>query len=223
EVAANSKRESKNTSLDISASKVMELEDALQNKDKNEPASRIVESIKYLEDEILNATNFEAVSKENFDASNDIAPKHVPILNQELKSKQASKKEERSIELPEINFPANGNAYDKDKSMSIELFINGKKHTVALDKTSCVVGRDPSCDIVIQNKFVSRAHATILLKDGKFIVEDNSFNGTYIKFNNGQKIHVSKNEQTLVSNGVMSMGKPIDDKSKSVIEFKISQ
>ena len=89
----------------------------------------------------------------------------------------------------------------KTITMSIELLIKGKIHTVTLDKTSCVVGRDPSCDIVIQNKFVSRAHAKILLKDGKFLVEDNSFNGTYIKFNNGQKIHVSKDEQTLVSNG----------------------
>jgi len=62
-----------------------------------------------------------------------------------------------------------------------------------------------------------------MLKDGKFLVEDNSFNGTYIKFNNGQKIHVSKDEQTLISNGIMSMGKPVDKESSSVIEFKISQ
>ncbi len=222
EVAAKSKQESK-TSLDISASKVMELEEALQDKDKNEPASSIVESIKDLEDEILDATNIEAISKDKFDVGKIATPEQVPTLSQELKSKQASKKEAISDELPEIDIPINGNANDEDKKMSIELLIKGKKHTVTLDKTSCVVGRDPSCDIVIQNKFVSRAHATILLKDGKFLVEDNSFNGTYIKFNNGQKIHVSKDEQTLVSNGVMSMGKPVDGKSKSVIEFKISQ
>ncbi|MFK7816146.1 MAG: FHA domain-containing protein, partial [Gammaproteobacteria bacterium] len=91
------------------------------------------------------------------------------------------------------------------------------------DKDTCKVGRDPSCDIIIQNKFVSRQHAKIILKDGKFLVEDSSFNGTYIEFSNGQKIHVSKDEQALITNGVMSMGKPVDDKSKSVIEFKIRQ
>ena len=106
---------------------------------------------------------------------------------------------------------------------SIELSLKGKKHVVTGEKESCQVGRDPSCDIVVQGKFVSRAHAKITFKEGKFFLADNSFNGTYIKFDNGQKIHVSKNEQTLITSGVMSMGKPVDNDSKSVISFKINQ
>ncbi|MGH1538019.1 MAG: FHA domain-containing protein [Gammaproteobacteria bacterium] len=233
-VTANSAQENKKTSLDISASKVMELEEALR--DKNEPASSIVESIKDLEEEILDATNIEAVSKDKFDAASEdiIAPDKDSEAKKAPEEKQAakpakitkakvSKQEEAPAELPDIDVAIDEAVNGKDNGMSIELFIKGKKHTVTLDKTSCVVGRDPSCDIVIQNKFVSRAHAKIILKNGKFLVEDNSYNGTYIEFNNGQKIHVSKNEQTLVSSGVMSMGKPVDNKSKSVIEFKLSQ
>ncbi len=233
-VAANSAKENKNTSLDISASKVMELEEALQ--DNNKPASSIVESIKDLEEEILDATNIEAVSKDNFDASlsEDSTPKKAPATKKAAKKKpspkpakitkaKVNKQEEASAELPDIDMSVNETKNGKDNSMSIELFIKGKKHTVTIDKTTCVVGRDPGCDIVIQGKFVSRAHAKIMLKDGKFLVEDNSFNGTYIKFTNGQKIHVSKDEQTLVSNGVMSMGKPVDNESNSVIEFKLNQ
>ena len=233
-LTAKSKQENKNTSLDFSECEVMELEEELQNKDKNEPASSIVESIKDLEDEILDAINIEAISKEKFDSWENATPEQILPLKKELKEKlvsklektakkKVSKKKESSVGPAEIDFPVSGNAKDKYKNISIELIIKGKKHTFTLDKTSCIIGRDPGCDIVIHNKFVSRTHAKILLKEGKFLIEDNSFNGTYLKFNNGQKIHVSKDEQILVSNGVMSMGKPIDDKSKSVIKFKIGQ
>ncbi len=213
-VAAESKQENKNTSIDISESKVMELEEALQDEEK--PKSGIMASIKDLEDEILDATNIEAISENKFDAASN---KDAPAKEQTAKPKKA----EKPAELPEIDLSVNGKSNGKEKGATIELFIKGKKHVLTTDKDTCQVGRDPSCDIIIQNKFVSRAHAKIILKDGKIFVEDNSFNGTYIEFNNGQKIHVSKDEQTLVTSGLMSMGKPVDDKSKSVIEFKISE
>ena len=221
-IAAESKQENKNTSIDISESKVMELEEALQEEEK--PTSGIMASIKDLENEILDATNLEAISNNELEIVSDIeSDKKEPAKQQTAKPKVETKVKEKPAELPEIDVAVNGKSNGGDKGVTIELFIKGKKHILTADKNTCHVGRDPTCDIVIQNKFVSRAHAKIILKDGKFLVEDNSFNGTYINFNNGKKIHVSKDEQILVSSGSMSMGKPVDDKSKSVIEFKISQ
>ena len=213
EILRESEQENTNTSIDISESKVMELEEALKsaelpeiettfngksNDDENKPVSGIMASIKDLEEEILDATNIEAISNNRLEAT--------------------SKK--NALEKKQVCKPKVVEKYDN--GIAIELIIKGKKHVLTTNKNTCRVGRDPSCDIVIQNKFVSRAHAKIILKDGKFLVEDNSFNGTYIKFNNGQKIHISKDEQTLIANGTMSMGKPVDDSSNSVIEFKIS-
>lgn len=49
-----------------------------------------------------------------------------------------------------------------------------------------IVGRDPSCDIVIVDPYVSRAHAKIFYKENKWYLEDlGSKNGTYI---NGEDI-----------------------------------
>jgi negative regulator of replication initiation len=212
-VAGKSEQENKNTSIDISESKVMELEEALKstelseiktsinrksNDSENKPVSGIMASIKNLEEEILGVTNIEAISHDGLEVT---SKKNVPENKQVCKPKIIEKN-------------TNGT--------TIELIIKGKKHVLTTDKNTCRVGRDPSCDIVIQNKFVSREHAKIILKDGKFLVVDNSFNGTYVKFNNGQKIHISKDEQTLIANGTMSMGKPVEDGSNSVIEFKIS-
>ena len=49
-----------------------------------------------------------------------------------------------------------------------------------------VVGREPSCDIHIDNLGISRNHCAFVTKGEAFLVQDlNSSNGTYV---NGQKI-----------------------------------
>ena len=192
-IAVAEKSVKKKTSVDMSDSKVMELEEALQN--NSGPISRIETSIKDLESKILEATGIESGDGLELGFEPDT----------------------KDTKLPEIDRSIN------DKNVSIELSVKGKKHIVDAKQKTCQVGRDPSCDLVVQGKFVSRAHAKISLKDGTLYIEDSSFNGTYIEFDNGQKIHVSKDEQKLISDGVMSMGKPVDGESKSIIAFKINQ
>lgn len=49
-----------------------------------------------------------------------------------------------------------------------------------------IVGRDPTCDIVVVDPYVSRVHAKIFYRDGRWYVEDlGSRNGTYV---NGEDI-----------------------------------
>jgi len=52
---------------------------------------------------------------------------------------------------------------------------------VRLKPGTYIVGRDPGCDIVIPDPYVSRRHARILYKDNKWYIEDlGSRNGTYV-------------------------------------------
>jgi len=161
----------------LSESKLMELDDAIKDDTDNPNVSKLDDSIKELESQIL-----------------------------EVKEPQ------------EPQEPA-----QEDNITSIELTCNGTSQVFTENDLSCRVGRDPKSDFPVDGKFVSRVHAEIVYKDGKFLLLDNSYNGTYIKFENGQKIHVAKNEQTLIANGVMSMGEPVKDKSNPncLIEFKV--
>ncbi|NPA97501.1 MAG: FHA domain-containing protein [Crenarchaeota archaeon] len=53
--------------------------------------------------------------------------------------------------------------------------------TKALKPGDYVVGRDPSCDIVIPDPYVSRKHMRIFYRDGKwYVVDMGSKNGTFI-------------------------------------------
>jgi len=55
------------------------------------------------------------------------------------------------------------------------------QRTARLRPGTYIVGRDPGCDIVIPDPYVSRRHARILYKDNKWYIEDlGSRNGTYV-------------------------------------------
>jgi len=52
---------------------------------------------------------------------------------------------------------------------------------VKLKPNSYTIGRDPDCDIVIADPFVSRRHAKIFYRDNRWFIEDvGSRNGTYV-------------------------------------------
>jgi hypothetical protein len=53
----------------------------------------------------------------------------------------------------------------------------GELHSL---KQATIVGKDPSCDIVFNDSFMSSRHATIRAQGGSFILEDHSTNGTYV-------------------------------------------
>jgi len=64
----------------------------------------------------------------------------------------------------------------------VEGFSPGKR--IFLEKASLVIGRDETCDLAIQDRQVSRQHASVSLEEDGYIIRDlGSKNGTFI---NGQ-------------------------------------
>jgi pSer/pThr/pTyr-binding forkhead associated (FHA) protein len=57
-------------------------------------------------------------------------------------------------------------------------FANGEEHEL---KESLTIGRDTANDLTFESPTVSRAHAALNLKDGRWYLEDRgSFNGTFL-------------------------------------------
>ena len=67
---------------------------------------------------------------------------------------------------------------------------------VRLDRPVLTLGRDPSCDLVLDHPTVSRLHAQIRKMDGNFVLFDlKSTNGTFV---NGQRVEVQHQLQEVV-------------------------
>jgi pSer/pThr/pTyr-binding forkhead associated (FHA) protein len=66
--------------------------------------------------------------------------------------------------------------------MRIEILVDNEEPRIyPLDRPKIIVGNHESCDIVIQNKGISRKHLVLTVKDDKYFVADQgSTNGSYI-------------------------------------------
>ena len=63
----------------------------------------------------------------------------------------------------------------------------GEQRRLVFNKPEVTIGRVQGNDIVLPKGNVSKRHARIVLKDGKFIIVDlKSTNGTYV---NGKRVH----------------------------------
>ena len=81
------------------------------------------------------------------------------------------------------------------------------------------LGRDAACDIIINDRRASRTHARIERRRDKFVLIDQSTNGTYVTFHGEAEFALKREEVILRSKGSISFGHAFDDGGE-VVEFK---
>lgn len=82
-----------------------------------------------------------------------------------------------------------------------------------------VIGRGDQADFVIDDKLASRMHARIEVRRGKFVVVDQSTNGTFVKTNEGREVYLRREELHLLGAGCISMGKTTTAEDAELIYY----
>ena len=103
---------------------------------------------------------------------------------------------------------------------TIFLTLGEIKHEIPNSTTSFVLGRGGDCELIIKGELISRHHSKIEHRRGKFIVTDQSTNGTFVKTMEGQEIFLRREELTLFGSGHISLGKEVDYADPDLIHFK---
>lgn len=98
----------------------------------------------------------------------------------------------------------------KDSSSVDQLMLRYQKRQVILSRKNGVVtlGREVTNDLIVSGDAVSRYHARLEYRRAKFVLVDQSANGTYIKPEGKNYFRVHRDEATLTGNGEISLGKP---------------
>ena len=96
----------------------------------------------------------------------------------------------------------------------------GLEFELAPDSGGFVIGRDLDCNLTINGSMVSRQHALIEFRRDKFILRDQSTNGTYIRPQQGRAYYVRREETPLLGEGEISLGKLVDDRPALNIFYK---
>lgn len=108
-------------------------------------------------------------------------------------------------------------------SLTMLLHLRCGDNALTLDTTNtpCVFGREASCDFVVPTSFASRRHGRIEYRRGKFILVDQSTNGTYVTAGEpgSQEIYLRREEVPLVRSGVICLGESLAKNPQVRIEF----
>lgn len=112
-----------------------------------------------------------------------------------------------------------------EANVFIVLRFNGEErfYTDGDITTPISIGRDNACDMTIDAKFASRLHANLEFRRGKFVLVDQSTNGTYVKPNNQSNIFIRREELPLFGEGYISLGESYKKENISNIYFSVLQ
>lgn len=115
-------------------------------------------------------------------------------------------------------------AFRKSPDNIDEMTLRYREQSLKINKErrSIVLGRGDACDIIVQNGFASRQHVRIELRFGKFVLADQSTNGTYIRFSDGNVVRLAREEMILRGSGSISLGQPYSENPADLVEFSVT-
>jgi predicted component of type VI protein secretion system len=82
------------------------------------------------------------------------------------------------------------------------------------------MGRADDNDLVVKGNLISRIHAKIEMRRGKFVLVDQSTNGTFLQNLQGQEKFVRRDSAELDSEGTIGLGRAEEPGSSLAIYYK---
>jgi len=110
-----------------------------------------------------------------------------------------------------------------DSTDEMLLCYRGQSLRVNKERRSVVLGRGETCDLVVQNGLASRQHLRIELHFGKFVLADQSTNGTQIRFDDGNTVRLGRGEEMILrGTGSISLGQTHAENPGESVEFSVN-
>jgi hypothetical protein len=99
----------------------------------------------------------------------------------------------------------------------------GRRVEVMPSAQAFTMGRGERSSLMVDREMVSRRHADIQFRQGKFVLADHSTNGTYLLLDNGARFFVRREEFALYDHGVISLGQVVLDNNPDLIRYQCVQ
>ena len=128
--------------------------------------------------------------------------------------------EEATNMLPSID-PA---ARPPAPAARLRLRFKGEELVVGQNgKATITMGRADDNDVVIKGNLISRVHARIDVARNRFVLVDESTNGTFIQQDAGEELYVRRDSTVLTGSGVISMGRVAARGTPLAIEYRVEE
>jgi hypothetical protein len=114
----------------------------------------------------------------------------------------------------------NPNARTSRPTRSIELFYQGDVTVCELADMPVYLGRDSRCALTVDDDMVSREHCYIGFDDGRFVLFDQSTNGTYVRLGRSDALRLHNESIPLSGSGCIKLGRLLELDDPMLIYFK---
>jgi adenylate cyclase len=126
-------------------------------------------------------------------------------------------KEDATSMLPAI---ALGQASrEKQRVRRLRVRFQGQEIVVDDNRTNIAIGRAEENDIVVKGNLISRLHARIEFSRNKFLLIDQSTNGTFVTTREGEEAFVRRDSMQLKGEGLIGFGRVPESGSALTVKY----
>lgn len=106
------------------------------------------------------------------------------------------------------------------KASKLVLSFRGQTVELSDKRKSANLGRADDNDLVVKGNLISRIHAKVEMRRGKFMLIDQSTNGTFLQNLQGEETFVRRDSTELVGEGTIGLGRAEKPGASLAIHFK---
>ena len=117
--------------------------------------------------------------------------------------------------LPSISM---GGSADR-RAQRLRLSADGSEVIIDEGRQQITIGRADENDLVIRGNLISRIHARVEISRGKFLLIDQSTNGTFVLAADGEESFVRRDSMQLKGEGMIGLGKAPEGESPQTIRY----
>jgi len=110
----------------------------------------------------------------------------------------------------------------RERELVLKLTYGGDLRVVRSAGGGLRVGRDKENDLVVESHFASRVHARIYAREGHFVLQDLSSNGTYLLSDGStSEILLRREEAVLAERGWIGLGNSAARHGDHTLRFRV--
>ena len=117
--------------------------------------------------------------------------------------------------LPSVSI----SAQEGRRAMRLRLTFDGGEVMLTEQRPNVAIGRADDNDLVIRGNLISRLHARIEINRNKFVLIDQSTNGTFVQAEGGEELFVRRDSVQIKGEGLIGLGRVPERDSPLTIRF----
>ncbi|WP_066920772.1 adenylate/guanylate cyclase domain-containing protein [Steroidobacter denitrificans] len=127
-------------------------------------------------------------------------------------------KEDATSMLPAIAL-GSGVARERQRPRRLRIRFQGREVLVDDANPTLAIGRAEENDVVVKGNLISRLHARIELNRNKFVLVDQSTNGTFVTTHEGEESFVRRDTAQLKGEGLIGFGRAPESGSSLILRY----